>query len=128
MCQVFCYGCAFQSIFFFQFTNLLNLLEIHAAAPCIIYDCHGGLCEGGATHLHVTMYSSMMSQSFYFGYMGNCLIVPTFHVLPEFFIKKKERKKKEKGTQLPFIHQNLLELGKMNQYSEFINFVALLEN
>lgn len=60
--------------------------------------------------------------------MGNCLIIPTFHVLPEFFIKKKERKKKKKGTQLPFIHQNLLELGKMNQYSEFINFVALLEN
>lgn len=84
--------------FFFQFTNLLNLLEIHAAAPCIIYDCHGGLCEGGATHLHVTMYSSMMSQSFYFGYMGNCLIIPTFHVLPEFFIKKKEKKKKRNPT------------------------------
>ncbi|GAY48501.1 hypothetical protein CUMW_112130 [Citrus unshiu] len=36
----------------------IKIEKIHAAAPCIIYDCHGGLCEGGATHLHVTMYSN----------------------------------------------------------------------
>lgn len=98
------------------------MLEIHVAAPRIIYDCHGGLCEGGATHLHVTMYSSMMSQSFYFVYMENCLIIPIFHVLPDFFIEMGKKKKT-----LHFMYQNLLELGKMNQSSEFINFVALLE-